>query len=157
MYATPCLVWSCSISNQAKYKINSDFPCNNPKIIWYLLLSIFYIDYQISCAYYHSNDLNCIWYAMQFKIPIEIHFMDIELIEKTSIYLHYLFNNYNIINLSIFVNMNLKYNDKWQITNPETNNVYEFEIIVIVSCNTNNFFWIMLPYNFVWLWLFIIW
>ena len=79
MYATPCLVWSCSISNQAKYKINSDFPCNNPKIIWYLLLSIFYIDYQISCAYYHSNDLNCIIYATQCKILHEIHFMDIEL------------------------------------------------------------------------------
>ena len=78
-YATPCLVRSCSISNQAKYKINSDFPCNNPKIIWYLLLSIFYIDYQISCAYYHSNDLNCIIYAMQCKILHEIHFMDIEL------------------------------------------------------------------------------
>ena len=30
--------------------------------------------------------------------------------------------------------------------NPETNNVYEFEIIVIVSCNTNMK---MLPYNFV--------
>ena len=79
MYATPCLERSCSISNQAKYKINSDFPCNNPKIIWYLLLSTFYIDYQISCAYYHSNDLNCIIYATQCKILHDIHFMDIEL------------------------------------------------------------------------------